>query len=329
MEDQTTYSIKQQAFGKFTEYRLVNNQNGSYVAVVPEYGANLNQAAIFANNEVHEILLGPENSEKLVSENPSCYKGSKLLPFPNRINHGDYVYNNKSYHLDTNETARDCSLHGLVFDKPFTVESTSADNESAKLVTTYEYDGSNEGYPFKYSVRFTFELKAHGFTCTTLLKNTDDKDLPIGDGIHPYFKTGSLIDGWVFTLPRCQILEVDDRLIPTKKIEPFAEYETAKPFGDRKFDSCFVVDALHAKDGLAIIDIQDKEKGLRLSIWQEAGPKKYNYIQIYTPPDRKSMAIEPMSCAPNAFNNELGLIILTPDSTVEFSWGANLTTLSQ
>jgi len=327
MENKTTYSITQQPFGKFTEYRLVNNQNGSYIAVLPEYGANLNQAAIYANNGLHEILLGPEDYDKLISENKNCYKGSKLLPFPNRINHGNYAFAGESYHLYPNETARDCSLHGLVWDRPFTVESTSADNNSAKLVMNYEYNGSNEGYPWKYFVRFTFELKEHGFVCTTLLKNTDEKDIPIGDGIHPYFKTGSLIDSWVFSLPKCEILEVDDRLIPTQKVTVFTEYEHAKPFGDRKFDSCFVLDPLHAKDGIATLGIQDKEKGLRLSIWQEVGTNKYNYLQIYTPPDRKSMAIEPMSCAPDAFNNSLGLIILAPNNSVEFAWGANLTKL--
>ena len=325
MESKTTYSVVQQSLGKFAEYRLVNNQNGSYVAVIPEYGANLNQTAIYTNNELHEILLGPESYEKLVSENNIYYKGSKLLPFPNRINHGNYNFDNKSYHLETNETARDCSLHGLVFDKPFTVESTSADDNSAKLVTTYEYDGSNEGYPFKYFVRLAFELKDNGFTCTTLLKNTDNKDIPIGDGVHPYFKTGSLVDDWIVTLPKCGMLEFDDRFIPTTKVNTFDELEQGVKFGGRDLNTCFVFNP--QENGIIQMEIQDKAKSLKLTVWQEIGPNKYNYLQVYTPSDRKSMAIEPMTCAPDAFNNKFGLIILAPQETTEFSWGVNLSSL--
>jgi len=59
-------------------------------------------------------------------------------------------------------------------------------------------------------------------------------------------------------------------------------------------------------------------------ICQETGKYKYNFLQVYTPPHRKSIAIEPMTCAPNAFNNEQGLIILAPFESFSASWGISM-----
>jgi len=190
----STYTISQSPFGKFTEYRLINNKNGSYVTVIPEFGATLNQIGLFAAEKVNEILLGSPTYEHLTSEGIKSFKGSKLLPFPNRINKGNYDFDGKSYHIDVNEMERQCSLHGFVFDKPFTIESSQTDENSAKLTLLYDYQGSNDGYPFKFSAKVLFQLNEKGFSCTTTLANTDDRDLPIGDGVHPYFKTGSLIN---------------------------------------------------------------------------------------------------------------------------------------
>ena len=54
---------------------------------------------------------------------------------------------------------------------------------------------------------------------------------------------------------------------------------------------------------------QDK----KLIIWQETGDNKMNYLVIYTPPSRQSVAIEPLTSNINAFNNGEDLIILEPN----------------
>jgi aldose 1-epimerase len=39
---------------------------------------------------------------------------------------------------------------------------------------------------------------------------------------------------------------------------------------------------------------------------------------LYTPPDRKSIAIENLSGAPNAFNNKIGLHYVKPQEDIVF-----------
>ena len=56
--------------------------------------------------------------------------------------------------------------------------------------------------------------------------------------------------------------------------------------------------------------------------------EKYSFIQIYSAdrvldPNRRrmSIALEPMTCAPNAFNSDIGLITLSPGEEFIGRWG--------
>ncbi len=60
---------------------------------------------------------------------------------------------------------------------------------------------------------------------------------------------------------------------------------------------------------------------LTINIWQQTGKWKYNYLQVFIPPSKKSIAVEPMTCAADAFNNKMGLIILNPKKSFSTSCG--------
>jgi aldose 1-epimerase len=53
----------------------------------------------------------------------------------------------------------------------------------------------------------------------------------------------------------------------------------------------------------------------------------YQFLMVYTPdaiPDasrRRSLAIEPMTCAPNALRSGDGLIVLQPGQSTSATWG--------
>ncbi len=52
--------------------------------------------------------------------------------------------------------------------------------------------------------------------------------------------------------------------------------------------------------------------------------KSMNFLQIYTPEKRRSIAIEPMSCLADAFNNKIGLITLKPGKSISHHFGIKL-----
>ena len=76
--------------------------------------------------------------------------------------------------------------------------------------------------------------------------------------------------------------------------------------------------------GVAVTQVANPARNLKLEVWQETGPKQFNYLQVYTPKTRQSIAIEPMSCAPDAFNSGKGLIRLKPDEVIEASFGVRI-----
>jgi len=61
--------------------------------------------------------------------------------------------------------------------------------------------------------------------------------------------------------------------------------------------------------------LSDPAVGLELYIYPD---RAYPYLQVYTPPHRKSIAIENLSSAPDAFNNKIGLIELGPEDSQAF-----------
>jgi len=62
-----------------------------------------------------------------------------------------------------------------------------------------------------------------------------------------------------------------------------------------------------------------------VTLWMEA---IYRFLMVYTADAipqasrrRRSLAIEPMTCAPNAFRSGDGLIVLQPGESWTGSWG--------
>ena len=61
----------------------------------------------------------------------------------------------------------------------------------------------------------------------------------------------------------------------------------------------------------------------KLTYWQEAGTGKYNFIQIFTPPHRNCIALEPMTSNIDTFNNKDGLVILQSGESLGGKFGYN------
>ena len=136
--------------------------------------------------------------------------------------------------------------------------------------------------------------------------------MPLSDGWHPYFKFDQSINNLSLKINAAQILEFDDKLLPTGKIFPFNKFQTLEKLNDKFFDNCFLLKNT-TEPACIIEDIKNK---LRLKILPS---ENYPYLQVYTPPHRKSIAIENLSSAPDAFNNKMGLIILQPSESKTFT----------
>ncbi len=303
------YTIESSKFGNFEKIFLRNIATQEFAAIIPDFGANLNEVVLSNGVNTFPVVDGDLTAHDLVIN--AVYKSAKLTPFPNRINKGKYQFEGESHQLLTNMPPH--AIHGLVFDKSFTVVSKIVSSDSAALTVLYPYQMETVGYPFSFNVSIEYLLNADGVTTTTTIVNTGEGNIPVGDGWHMYFQCPSKIDDCLLTVPSDYILVPDPTLIPTGAKNAFTTFNKPLLFSNTTLDDCF---SIVCGNKIAEVVLTDVQNDLSVISWQETGDRKYNYLQIFTPLHRKSMAIEPMTCQPDAFNNYEELIILKPTEQV-------------
>jgi aldose 1-epimerase len=291
-----------------SEVIIKNNSTNEFVTIIPEYGGRIKELQL-SNGEKNISIL--KKVTRIDSDSrDDIFANAKLSPFAGRIKGGRYFFNNSKYNLVVNYPEEDNACHGFNYDKKFILTDKVISETGASCKLVYRYEGENEGYPFNYLMEIIYVLSAaDGLTITTKIINKSGKTIPLGDGWHYYFDIGVKVDDLELKLDVSDIFELNPKNIPTGNKESFSDFKTPSKINDKFFDSCFKV---NSSNGKAVTKLISKEHKIHLNIWQEMGIDKYEYLVIYTPPDRKSIAIEPMTSNVNAFNNGEGLIQLQP-----------------
>lgn len=269
--------------------------------IFPNLGASL-QEFIF---KTIVIIDGISIDEHGISDYATTYKSSILFPFPNRIKDGIYEFNNKEYHLTINEVQLNNAIHGLVFDKAFTVNKTIAEKEHAIIELSFKSNGKLKGFPFKFRLILTYIISSKGEIILHFkVINLDDSPFPFGLGWHPYFKSNALENSQISFSSK-------DHYNCSKRNIPIGIEKSKLPHSftldQQSFDDAYSLNK-------AIAKFEDEDYKLNLSFENNSDP----YLQIYTPVHRKSIAIEPMTCTADSFNNKHGLQILSPKKS--FDW---------
>ena len=183
--------------------------------VAPELGSN------FYRFKVGEHELLHSEAEKLKKRD---HTGNFVLwPFPNRVRHKQYTYQDREYSLsNVHHSPTDASLiHGLVYDRSWSYEQLSADQECAVVTTYVEItpDSPNyDAYPFASRLALTYTLTSRGLTVTYTVQNRGSQVLPHGFALHPYFNLLSGSEETLVTLPATQVMEADSELLPTGRL---------------------------------------------------------------------------------------------------------------
>ncbi|WP_338598173.1 aldose 1-epimerase [Sulfolobus tengchongensis] len=212
-----------------------------------------------------------------------------LVPFANRIKDGEYVFEGIKYTLPKNREGN--AIHGLVLDKDFNVISKGEDNISL------EYIVEHEGYPTRLECVITYKIFKHGLRTKINIKNVGNRRAPLTVGAHPYFMVA---DDWTI------LTEKEDSV---KKCVSFNKIPTGELIKTKlehtDYDDCFLING-----GIQLSSSYSKVRIIR---------RNMPFVQIYTGV-RGAVAIEPMSGAPDAFHNGLGLKILEPNESAYFSF---------
>ena len=303
------FKLQVSAIGKFKKYEFQHEASETHFSIIPEFGALILQVTFRGR----DLLNACQSAEEIFENN--AYKNSLLLPFPNRLKHGKYSWNGADYQFPLNNPEPPVNaLHGFACNYSTSVEKIALDDDSASIICRLDYDGEFEYYPFPFSAFFEFKIDTSGnFNIGMKIKNTGATTLPFGTGWHPYFKLDGQLKNWHLKLPESLKIEVDKIMIPTGE-------ETPITIDNLLINSELDTGFKFKKTG-KILKTVLKNENSKLTFWQETGVRKFNFLQVYIPPNRDCIAIEPMTCNIDAFNNQEGLISLSPNEEWEGKFG--------
>ncbi|RBY92615.1 aldose 1-epimerase family protein [Blastococcus sp. TF02A-30] len=244
------------------------------------------------------------------------WRGAVLLPWPNRIRDGRWTWEGEELQLDVQSAAEPHAIHGLLSWQPWAV--LSATDDAATLSTTV---APHPGYPFRLAAAVDHALAPDRLTTTLRVRNDGDRPAPFGAGVHPYLSLGATEDGGIgdaeLSLPARTELVLDGGM-PTGERAPFDG--AVGRIGDRALDTP-LTDLVRDDDGWARVRVRGAAGELELAL-DEAWP----WLQVYSgdalPPGqhRRSLAVEPMTCPPNALADGVDLVVLEPGETWAGTW---------
>lgn len=280
-------------------------------AEIYAFGGILNAFNILNNKKNTNLIAGFYSVSDAIENITNGFKGAKLSPFVCRMGLGKYSWDEEPFQIEKWFLGNH-AIHGIIYDAVYQIQSTKADENSASVELYYSYPGNEKGYPFPYLIQLLWKLeKGNKLSVTTTITNASLMAIPISDGWHPYFTLGDSVDDYTLQIDTNQQIEFDEELIPTSGLINDERFKKGHLMKDTFLDNCFLLDKSLAHPKCIL-----SNKNLQLIIEPTIN---YPYMQFYTPDDRKKIAIENLSSAPDAFNNKMGLQILEPQDTINFS----------
>jgi aldose 1-epimerase len=254
-------------------------------------------------------------------ERPTSGRGQVLAPWPNRIENGSYDFDGKRMQLPLSEPENGNAIHGLVRQAIWNL----VEQEPDRVVLDYLLE-PQPGYPFAVAFGIEYALSAAGLAVTTTARNLGSDPCPYGLGQHPYLTLGTpSVDTLRLEVAAEKVLLNDERGLPLGS-EPVAgtelDFRVGRTIGSTVLDNAYT-GLERDSGGRARVLLDDPDGGRSLTLWVD---ESYPYLMLYTGdprPDvaRRSIAVEPMTCPPNAFRTGESLIRLAPGESTTATWG--------
>lgn len=292
---------------------LFEVSDGGRQAIVSEQGASLVQVRWDGTD-----LLNTLSEDGFAA--PGCH-GQVLAPWPGRIADGCYEYEGVKYRLPIDEPATSAAIHGLARWATWQVK-----DQAPGRLTLWCRLLAIPGYPFPLELEQSYCWEPEALEVAFTARNIGQHNAPFGYGSHPYFSVGTPeVDSAVLHVPANKYVPGDERLNAAGPAQPVDgtpwDFRKPRPIGDIHLDLT-LADLVPGEDGAFSVTLSAPDDGLRITCryWQPV-----QYLQLYSGDTlpfgkRQGLAIEPYTCVPNAFNNNVGLIALHPGQSVDVRW---------
>jgi aldose 1-epimerase len=221
------------------------------------------------------VLRSTEAADLQASRPSGCYP---LVPYSNRLGYRRFRWQGKDYSTAANFDDSPHSVHGVAWQRAWTVHSQS--EIEAEIGYVHEPDAH---WPFAFEVRQRFVLTPDALTVHLVFANTSTQPQPVGLGWHPYFPKRQrsrlhveLTDRW----------ESDATGLPTRHVpQPGGIDGDVAHLG---FDHCF-------EGWRGAARLRDEKLSLKLT-------SSMPYLVVFTPATRDYFCVEPVSHVSNAIH---------------------------
>ena len=277
-------------------------EHGAYAAEVVAVGAALRT---LTHRGEHLVAGWP------AGEICSDYRGWTLQPWPNRVGEGRYEFGGATHQLALNEAARGNALHGLAGWVHWEVHHPDATRAVLRHALVPQ-----AGYPFALELEAGYHLTDAGLVVTLSATNTGDRPAPYGSGHHPYLTLDRPADDIELTLPAATWCPMDDRGLPgaPAPVEgtPY-DFRAGRLVGDLVLDHPF-----GDLDG-DTVRLAAGDRAITLTLGEGC-----RWVHVFScdshDPARQALAVEPMSCPPDAFRSGTDLVVLEPGESHRLSY---------
>jgi aldose 1-epimerase len=256
------------------------------------------------------------------SECSTHARGQMLLPWPGRIGDGHYRWDGVDRQLPIDEVELGNAIHGLARWGNWMADARSS---ADRLVMRHRLH-ARDGYPFCLDLAASFELGVRGLRVVLSATNVGAGRAPFGAGAHPYLTAGPpLIDACLLRVPAATMLRTDARMLPLGRVAVDGtefDFREPRPIGPTELNTAYT-DLERDAGGTARLSLESPE-GRRLVFWAGGA---FRWVMLFSgdallPAERRSgLAIEPMTCPPDAFRSGEDLIVLAPGDSTSADWG--------
>jgi aldose 1-epimerase len=288
---------------------------GDQKAVVVGVGGGLRRFSVGD----HDVLDGYGPDEMCTSG-----RGQVLIPWPNRLEDGRYEFDGGEQQLPLTEPEQRNAIHGLVRWSTWSVGERSDERVVMEHVLRPQ-----PGYPFTLALGIEYALSEQGLSVRGTATNIGSARCPFGAGAHPYLKLDApTVDPLTLRVPARTVLQSDERSLPNGSIEVEGtefDFRSPRAVGATRLDHCYT-NLVRGDDGRVRVVLEDPS-GRGLALWLGEG---YRYVMVFSGdplPDvaRRSIAVEPMTCPPNAFRSGESVVALEPGASFTAEWGIECT----
>lgn len=288
-------------------------ESGPARAVVTEVGAGLREFTV--DGEPYVETFGPD-----VLPPKGC--GAILVPWPNRVRGGRWTLDGVAQQLAHTEPARGNAIHGL---GRYLSWQPDPERTSDAAVTLRAVLNAQPGWPVRVAASVRYAVDAAGLTVTHTLRNLGARPIPVGVGAHPYLRAGhAATDDCTLRLAASTEIPLDPgSMTPSGPPVPVAadrDFRDGRGLRGVELDTPFGGCVPAEGDDLVRHRLTGPDGGVEL--WAEP---VFGWVQVFTPDDfpgrGRAVAVEPMTCPPDALNSGDGLITLGPGETWTGRWG--------